>query len=601
MGVGGRGRGQRAGQGFRRPVVSISLAAVRKASLVVLAALLLAYLVSSGLYLRSFRLRRTPDTIVISASTAVRADVQRLSRAFTAETGIGVVLVDPPRGEGSMADLLSSGATDCALAEVGSLEPAPGGVQGGSGGGDGPIAKVVTAPGAPPLYLPTLLSVRFPSPQVAVSLEEARAIRDDLAAGGAGPWSGAGLEAIGLADRSPGRQLLAVEGVYPTLDTVVSGAYPLSSEMRLHIRCGPAGFLGLPGRIPSIRGWLQPNEVALREFGAWLGTAGARTALYGTAEELTLTAVGDIWFARNVGKMIDENGLDYPFAHVAEHLRAADITWCDLESPMGVTGTPLPGKLIWFRSKPETVQCLKPPGIDIVALANNHILDYDSPCLIETLDALDANHIAYCGAGRDETEARRPAVLEANGLKVAFLAYTEYADSSLHWSYDYPRTFLAGEGVPGCNPLYLDIVAEDIARARKVADLVVVGYHWGRENEPYPTPYHPWNNLPDIARKTIDLGACLVLGTHPHYVQGYEVRGNGLIAYSLGNFVTDQIEDTQREGMILDVQLGPSGVLSARITPVWSEGFRPQVMEVDQAQALLEEVERISRAYGQRD
>lgn len=599
MGVGGRGRGQRAGQGFRGPVVSISLAAVKRLSLAVLAALLLAYLVSSGLYLRSFRLRRTPDTIPISASSAVRAEVQRLARAFTAETGIGVVLVDPPGGEGSMADLLSSGVADCVLAEVGSLEPAPGGVQGGSGGGDGPAARVVAAPGAPSLYLPTLLSVRFPSPRVEVSLEEARAIRDDLIAGGAGPWPGAGLEVICLADRSPGRQLLAVDGVYPTLQTVVSGAYPLSREARLYVRPGPAGFLGLFGRLPAVRRWLQPNVAALRELGAWLGTAGARAALYGTGDELTLTAVGDIWFARNVGKTIDENGLDYPFALVADRLRAADLTWCSLESPLGVTGTPLPGKLIWFRAKPETMQCLKPPGIDIVALANNHILDYDSPCLIETLDALDANHIAYCGAGRDETEARRPAVLEANGLKVAFLAYTEYADASLHWSYEYPRTFLAGEGVPGCNPLYLDIVGEDIARAKEVADLVVVGYHWGRENEPYPTPYHPWNNLPDIARKTIDLGACLVLGTHPHHVQGYEIRGNGLIAYSLGNFVTDQIEDTQREGMILDVELGPSGVLSARLTPVWSEGFRPRLMDAEEGRTLLETIERISLPYRQ--
>jgi len=137
-------------------------------------------------------------------------------------------------------------------------------------------------------------------------------------------------------------------------------------------------------------------------------------------------------------------------------------------------------------------------------------------------------------------------VLEANGLKVVFLAYTEYADSSLHWSYDCPRTFLAGEGVPGCNVVY-------------------------------PTPYHPWNNLPDIARKTIDLGACLVLGTHPHHVQGCEVRGNGLIAYSPGQ-----------------LRHRPD-----RRHP--AEGFRPQVMEVDQARALLEEVERISRAYGQRD
>lgn len=87
--------------------------------------------------------------------------------------------------------------------------------------------------------------------------------------------------------------------------------------------------------------WLRPNEAALREFSAWFGTAGARVLLHGTGDELTLTAIGAVWFARNVGKSIDENGLQYPLALVADHLQAADITWCDLESPLGVRGTPI--------------------------------------------------------------------------------------------------------------------------------------------------------------------------------------------------------------------------------------------------------------------
>lgn len=590
------------------PVVSVSLAVLKRRALGVLIGLILAYLAASTLYLMTFRLERDPGTVLISSSAELKADAERLAKAFSAEMGTRVEVVAPKEaatGDGApsqgtggtdgtggagggpvstdLAGLLASGGTDCALAAAG----APG--------------LTTPAPGSPTLYLPDLLAVTFPSIHTDMTLEEARAVLADLAAGGTGPWPEAGFEVIGLADRTPDRQLLAVDGVYPTLGSVVSGAYPLSRQARLYVRRGPAGFFGLLGRVPFVRRYLQPNSDALREFAAWLGTDQARTALYGTGQELTLTAVGDIWFARNVGKKIDENGIDYPFALVADRLRAADITWCDLESPIGVTGNPLPGKLIWFRAKPETVNCLKPPGIDVVCLANNHVLDYDSPCLLETFDALEANGIAYCGAGRDETDARKPAIIEAGGLKVAFLAYTEYADPSLHWSFDYPRTFMAGDGIPGCNPLYLDKVAEDIAKAKEVADLVVVGYHWGRENEPYPTPYHPWNNLPEIARKTIDLGACLVLGTHPHHVQGYEVRGTGLIAYSLGNFVTDQIEDTQREGMILDVELGPNGVLSARITPVWSEGFRPMVMEGEKAEALLQEIVDISWVYRKKD
>jgi len=282
---------------------------------------------------------------------------------------------------------------------------------------------------------------------------------------------------------------------------------------------------------------------------------------------------------------------------VADRLKGADITWCNLESPLGTSGSPLPGKIIWFRARPDTVQCLEQAGVDVVSLANNHILDYDSPCLIETLEILESRGISYCGAGRDMDAARTPAVLEAGGLKIAFLAYTEYAHPGLFWDTSYPRTFMAGDGVPGCAPLDMEMVAEDIARARAEADLVVVGYHWGREDVAYPTAYHPWNDLEEIARRTIDLGACLVLGTHPHAVQGYEVRANGLIAYSLGNFVTDQIEATQKEGVILELRLGPCGVLSARLVPVWSEGFRPTMMDHERARELLEKIERVSLRY----
>ncbi len=585
--------------GLGGPVISISWAAVKRVSRITLAALIVAYLAVSAFYIGSFRLQRSPDAITIATPASLAAEAERLAKAYAAGTGVKVELVgEEPGSDGAamtadttggadpaaltnLARLLSSGAADCVLAEVGSLDP----------------DTAVAARGARPFYVPTLLSVTFPSPHTAVTLEEARAIVADLAAGRPGPWADADLQAIALADRSPARQPLSVEGVYPTLESVVSGTYPLSREVRLYVRRGPAGFFGLLGRLPVVKRWLQPNVAAVREFASWLGTPEGQAALYGTGTEITLTAVGDVWFARNVAKAIDENGTGYPFALVADRLAAADITWCDLESPLGVGGYPLPGKLIWFRAKPETVACLKPPGVDVVCLANNHILDYDSPCLLETLDTLDGSGIAYCGAGRDAAEAREPAIIEADGLKVAFLAYTEYADTSLFWSHAYPRTFLAGEGIPGCNPLYLDLVAEDIAKAKTEVDLVVVCYHWGRENTDYPSAYHPWNDLPDIARRTIDLGACLVLGTHPHAVQGFEARAGGLIAYSLGNFVTDQIEEDQKEGLILEVELGPSGVLSARLTPVWSEGFRPTIMENEQAKALLEKVERISQPY----
>ena len=581
---GGAGGPDRPGRGVT--VLTISWPAVRRRIPGVLAVLLLVYAAASAVYLHSFRVVRTREVVVVAAEAELLGDVERLARAFRAETGREVAVVDA--GSSTAPELLArlaSGSVDAVFA--------------GASAGGAPASGGRVYPRRPAFYRAALLAVRFPSPHTDLSLEEARRAVEDLRAGRPGPWPEAGLEAIGLRDRTPDRQLLAVDGVYPTLETVCDGTYPLSEEVFLWLRPEPRGPLSLLYRLPPVRRLLRPNDESLREFVVWLESPGLREAVYGTPAEVSLTAVGDVWFARNVGRLIDEKGLHYPFELVADRLRSADLTWCNLESPLGTTGAPLPGKMIWFRARPETVECLRHAGMDVVALANNHILDYDSPCLLETLDLLEASGIAYCGAGRDMDEARRPAVLEVEGLKVAFLAYTEYADPGLFWDANYPRTFMAGEGVPGCAPLDMEMVAEDIERARALADLVVVGYHWGREDEPYPVAYHPWNDLRAIARRTVDLGACLVLGTHPHAVQGYEVRGRGLIAYSLGNFVTDQVRDMQREGVILELQLGRSGVLSARIVPVWSEGFRPRLMTEEEARALLEKIQRLSWVYRQ--
>lgn len=553
--------------------------------IVAAALVLLGYLIISFFYLSSFLVAREPSTVFVAAPPAISREMESLAAAFRATTGHELAFFATGNGDSAPAALLASGSADAVFVDVAEGDPGNG---------------IEPAQGSPALHQATLLAVAFPSPVTGVTLAEAEVLAQGSGGASQRPGLEVAFQVITLRERTPDRQLLAVEGVYPTLDSVRDGSYPLTTHYCLYLRRGPRGLFGLPARLPLVREWLQPNAQALDEFITWCDSAEASSALYGTPVEVSLTAVGDIWFARNVGRMIDEHGLEYPMELVADRLKVADITWCNLESPLGTTGNPLPGKLIWFRARPDTVECLKLAGVDVVALANNHILDYDSPCLLETLETLGSNGLAYSGAGRDMDEARRPAVIEVDGLRVAFLAYTEYAHPGLFWDASYPRTFMAGDGIPGCAPLDMAMVAEDVTRAQREADVVVVGYHWGREDESYPTPYHPWNDLKEIARETIDFGASLVIGTHPHAVQGFEVRGRGLIAYSLGNFVTDQIQPTQKEGLILEVRLGPTGVLSARLVPVWSEGFRPRLMDEDEARRLLEKVEEISWVYKQR-
>jgi len=460
----------------------------RKLIPAIILVVLIAVALGSGRYLAAFKVEREPQVLALGVSPRARAAAEALGEAYEAahpgcEIEVVVMPVEPETDtDFDPAEFLRSGDVDLVLAETDVLEA------GGLGFDDGVVFR-----------LADLISVDFPSVHTTVSLEEAQTIIEALASGEPGPWPDAGLAVIGMAGRSPDRQLLAVEvdgePVYPTLETVEGGTYPLTTPVGLVVR-ELGGLARFAAGLPGVGGWLEPNRELVDDFADWLFTGEARKAVYGTSREITIAAVGDVMLGRGTARIIDIYGLDFLFAEVAEQLSAADITWCNLEAPLGTTGTPIPGKVIWLRGKPEYAECLKRAGFDVVSAANNHILDYDSPCLLETFDALEEAGIKWCGAGENATAAREPAIVEAGGLKVAFLAYTQFAADWLFWDFSYPRTFLASENTPGCNPLDLDMVAEDIARAKETADLVVVGYHWGMEDIPYPQPFPPWSEVP---------------------------------------------------------------------------------------------------------
>ena len=141
------------------------------------------------------------------------------------------------------------------------------------------------------------------------------------------------------------------------------------------------------------------------------------------------------------------------------------------------------------------------------------------------------------GGGKTLSEARKPVIIERNGVKVAFLAYSQFAPQN------------PGLGVPAMAPLNPSYIKEDIAEAKKQASVVIVSLHWGTEYETSASEEQKF-----IARQIIDHGALLVIGHHPHVIQEVEEYGGGLIAYSLGNFIFDQnfSEDTGK-GMMLNV------------------------------------------------
>jgi poly-gamma-glutamate synthesis protein (capsule biosynthesis protein) len=135
-----------------------------------------------------------------------------------------------------------------------------------------------------------------------------------------------------------------------------------------------------------------------------------------------------------------------------------------------------------------------------------------------------------------------------------------------------------------------DWLAADIKAAREQADVVAVAYHWVDEFQNYPN-----EEQKRIAHLSIDLGADLVLGYHPHAIQGFELYKGKVIAYSTGNFIMDrQDTDLARESMLLDFTVAKSGVRSLHVLPVWIKAEQPYIMTGAEGESLLQKMRTIS-------
>ena len=303
------------------------------------------------------------------------------------------------------------------------------------------------------------------------------------------------------------------------------------------------------------------------------------------AEPISIICAGDVMLSRGVLARMRGSSPIYPFEKVIDLLRPADISFVNLECQLASSGRPTPGKEVLFRSPPEAVLGLVEAGIDVVSLANNHSLDYGPAALLETMDALAHCGIAFVGAGFSRRSAYRPAYIKVKDRIVAFLAY----------SWRFYLSVEADEGSPGVAVLSEEALRRGIPEARRWADYVVVSCHWGWEYVERPTEEDV-----KLAHLAIDLGADLVVGHHPHVIQPVERYKNGLICYSLGNFVFDQRRPGTREGLMLRAYLEGEGLAGAELIPVMidPEEFRPYPATGAEARAILDRLKRLSKGFG---
>jgi len=264
-------------------------------------------------------------------------------------------------------------------------------------------------------------------------------------------------------------------------------------------------------------------------------------------DDVSLAAVGDIMLDRGVAEAIARNGLDSILPVVAAQIKAADIAFANLECPLAATGPHDPAKMI-FRADPRTVHVLLQGGFDVVSLANNHTLDAGQAALIETIDHLEDAGIKYVGAAREPAHGSDPVFLDARGKRIGFLAYTD-----LDFHHDSESRVDPG----------LTNLRAQVAAARDSCDLLVVSFHWGVQDKDVPT-----HRQADVARASIDAGADLILGHHPHVLQAAEVYKRRLILYSMGDFVFDARSADEAEGGIFEVYYRPGKGLKLWMAPV---------------------------------
>lgn len=293
----------------------------------------------------------------------------------------------------------------------------------------------------------------------------------------------------------------------------------------------------------------------------------------------TIAVAGDIILGRTVHRIMERSG-DWaaPFRAVAPLLAGADLTVADLECALTSSFAPPDDPFTMrFMTFPQAVEGLLLAGIDAVSLANNHSMDFGAQGMRDTLAILQAHGIAHCGIGETLAEARRPALLDVAGTTIALLGYDGISGA---W-------YGAGEDWPGTAPLTVEYVIEDVSAAAGLADIVIPFFHWGIEYTLLPT-----EEQRRIARAAIDAGATLVLGSHPHWLQGFEFYRGKPIFYSLGNFVFDQEWSLEtKQGVILRLRFSGARLLTFSLEPVMIEDYhRPRPAHDQERVVMLQRI-----------
>jgi len=347
---------------------------------------------------------------------------------------------------------------------------------------------------------------------------------------------------------------------------------------------------------------------------SWVAQAVVDTPIT-TPRDLWFAFTGDVITGRGYESddgIIESWGIDTLFEPCSSVLSTADLTSMNLECPMTTATTAHPTKGIVFKSSPANVAGFVNAGVDFVTLANNHVFDYMTDGMLETMYVLDTAGIIHNGSGMNDELARRVRFLSGNGLSLAMLSFSDRTGS-----YNNVQPFLdAGRSRPGFAMWNRGAIESTVEEAGSLADFVVINTHSGSEyslapilqmqaeRDPNGDEDMLFELVPDtlerqIRQYAIDQGADLVIAHHPHIIQGFEVYDGRLIAHSLGNFIFDLTYAETMPSVILRTHFSSDvGVDSAIVYPVFINHWIPQPARGELSRNILDYESEMSRRLG---
>jgi hypothetical protein len=305
----------------------------------------------------------------------------------------------------------------------------------------------------------------------------------------------------------------------------------------------------------------------------------------GDDPEFSFIGGGDVMLGGRARQTVEEFGIDYPLAAVQPLLALSPIVMANLEGPFAAEARRV-DRQFSYRVKPGLAAALPRAGVNVVTLANNHLVDCDREGVTETMDTLHEVGVAVVGAGATRLAAHAPVIMESRGHHVGILAY--------YWN----RRCAATSNLPGSAMDPPEALEHDIRSLRAVVDRIVVMFHWGI----------PYDRIPSAedrakARFAIECGADVVIGHHPHVLQPFEVYKGRPIFYSVGNFAFGS-GNSHAEGCLVGIRFDAHST-TATIYPLYVKNrdsrvnYQPKLLRGITARRILLRLARASGPAGE--